>query len=1249
MPADAPKTDAPPLIVISYSKEEEKWKDQLVSLFPTDVDFRLMFNRVEEFPERLDEETRSALPDAKVVVLLLSPTYLSNSWITNQGELLLSLEREHGVRTLPLLVRYCSWEEIPYFQMRREPLMFDQKPIAEGTPEEQTLTLQLIATRILRLVGLAEPEQPKSDTAPPISSELSDGWPPKELERFKWTEEVDRGLANAQLLARSTAAEEPISPTCLLFGLTEVDRESSSDDSSASAFLWRELTIPGVEQYQRVFRATFPLFSERRSTVPNPLVSQGTVKVFELAQTYSIRTIRRESPPGTNIPGPLGDGTIHSRHLVAALLRIWPEESWLGGTTELLSAINLPDLRERFYAEVITVFPYDDAPEWRNILAYKFEPDLDRAPAADPPKRADEVKTERKSETEPQTESDSEQKRLLAGFATDYWSGRDLLNIEDDVNAFASLVSAWSVEPPLSIGLFGDWGSGKSHFMRAMRQQVERLSRKARNSLKKQNEIGYYKNIVQIEFNAWHYIEGNLWASLVDHIFANLRVTEKEKLSLVEARRDDLMTKLGVKKEIESRLKSKIEEKKTQLKTRQKEAANVAKQAEQKKATASQALAGFRDEAKQQLDQLQLPIAFSKEDQALLGRLGIKPSSLQTAGDVRTQYQQVTGGWKRLMAQWSVFRKDPRRWGLAGLSVLSLGTGYLLTKVTAFDAVPAWLASIVAFLLTGYLAIKPALDQYRIGVKTLEQKDRAVELGRQRRIAELQGEVSALTKTVMDAESQALSLENEIADLDSQIKTTTTSKILAEFIEDRAAASDYRRHLGLLALIRRDFEKLRDLFDQQRREEKEGQEIPDKKRINRIVLYIDDLDRCPPQRVVEVLQAIHLLLAFPIFVVVVGVDARWVTRSLQESYEWLRLEDDEGKKNEEKDQDEERSTEGATPHDYLEKIFQIPFWLRPMEEVQCKSFIEGLTEQIRYRPPDYVTPDANGDKKAGVDVEFKGDVTQAGSTTGNGERPQDDVGVTTKVSEGSDLPVGEVQTTVALGDTISHSSVVTDEEKPDGPPRDSNASLSSEEQVEEQETPTDDQTEQESEEEMSIDLAPVSLTLGDAEIEYMTSLAKLIGRSPRAVKRFLNCYRLIKVSLPTEELKTFVEDGASYKFKAVMILLGIITGAPTVSLYVVEEIENWKPEKTNATIKDFLAKLEENADLVRQPDWIRLKTFLADLKDADESAEMLSALIATTPRVSRYSFRIARAEATGPRRAKVGAAAKPKAQPSTSR
>jgi len=45
--------------------------------------------------------------------------------------------------------------------------------------------------------------------------------------------------------------------------------------------------------------------------------------------------------------------------------------------------------------------------------------------------------------------------------------------------------------------------------------------------------------------------------------------------------------------------------------------------------------------------------------------------------------------------------------------------------------------------------------------------------------------------------------------------------------------------------------------------------------LQRIVLYVDDLDRCPPTKVVDVLRATHLLLALPLFVVIVAVDPRW--------------------------------------------------------------------------------------------------------------------------------------------------------------------------------------------------------------------------------------------------------------------------------------------------------------------------------------------------------------------------------------
>ena len=1278
MPADQPQAPRP-LIVISYSKEEEKWKDQLVSLFPTDVDFRLMLNRVEEFPGRLDEETAATLPDAKVVVLLLSPTYLSNSWITgDRGDLLRSLESERGVRTLPVLVRYCSWEEIPYFRNQNEPLMIDVKPIAEGTPEEQNSTLQRIAKRVLRLAGLAESKR-KAGVARRSTSESSGGWPPKELQNFTWTEEVDESLRFARLMAGSTAEKGPISPACLLFGLTQAGELYSSETLSAAGFLLRELTVGNLERYRRAFRETFPRWN--RPALPKPIALQSTVRIFELAQAYSRATIKLASPAGTTIPGPLSDGTIHSRHLVAAMLTVWPEEAWPEQMRELIAGIDVVVIRKRFFDFIVQSFPGDDSQEWQQILIITLvetSTDTSDATAQDQPdftaedfvlQEDLEVRGPLKLVDKVQAESDL--RPVLAGFATDYWTGKDLLDIEDDVNALASLVSAWSVEPPLSIGLFGDWGSGKSHFMRQMRRRVERLSRKARKSTeKKQNEIGYYKNIVQIEFNAWHYIEGNLWASLVDHIFANLRVTEKEERSLVEARRDELMNKIGVKEEIESKIKSKIQEQKNQLQAKKQEATNLATKVEEKKDVAASQLAGFRSEADKQLNELRIPVSLTERDKVLLKRLGIKPEEWSTVADFRRHYDEVKGFGNRIRAQLKLFRTDRkvrRRFFLAaGLTLIPL-VAALMPSLSRTITLPARVLTIVGFVGAFLTAALPIWKQFREALNALEEHDAAVERERQKRIGELQAEVTALTQQMNNAKTEAAEIRREIEDLDQQIKTTTTDKILAEFIEDRAAAEDYRRHLGLLALIRRDFEKLRDLFDQQRKEEKEGKETHDDNRINRIVLYIDDLDRCPPQRVVEVLQAIHLLLAFPIFVVVVGVDARWVTRSLQESYEWLRLEDDEGKKKEDKDDDEERNAEGATPHDYLEKIFQIPFWLRPMEEGVCKTFIQGLTEQIRYRAPEKVDQESNGDKKSDAHIDQVPLKPVADSASGNGSAKVD--AAADKASGIDSSPADDLKKRdeASATDAASQRDLITGDQTPmDVAPgeRKTGESVQDKEQTK---TPSDaelkdtgdggdkagkkgeDHDDDESDDDL--DLAPVGLTLSDHEIDYMASLAKLVGRSPRAVKRFLNCYRLIKVSLPPAELKTFVEEGQSYKYKAVMILLGIITGAPTVSLYVVEELENWKSEDKTSMIADFSKKLDQNADLARQPDWSRLKTFLDSLTGKDESAEMFTALRDITARVSRYSFRIARAEAAGPKRpaaVSVGRKTKTKRQPAAS-
>jgi hypothetical protein len=96
--------------------------------------------------------------------------------------------------------------------------------------------------------------------------------------------------------------------------------------------------------------------------------------------------------------------------------------------------------------------------------------------------------------------------------------------------------------------------------------------------------------------------------------------------------------------------------------------------------------------------------------------------------------------------------------------------------------------------------------------------------------------------------------------------------------------------------------------------------------LDRVVIVIDDLDRCPPEKVVSVLEAVHLLFDFEMFVVVLAVDTRWLEQSLKIRYRKLL-----GK--------------GATasPADYLEKIIQIPLHLVPLDRSRVISMLHGLT------------------------------------------------------------------------------------------------------------------------------------------------------------------------------------------------------------------------------------------------------------------------------------------------------------------
>lgn len=235
-------------------------------------------------------------------------------------------------------------------------------------------------------------------------------------------------------------------------------------------------------------------------------------------------------------------------------------------------------------------------------------------------------------------------------------------------------------------------------------------------------------------------------------------------------------------------------------------------------------------------------------------------------------------------------------------------------------------------------------------------------------------------KTAAEATAKAaFDIANERASLAADDYHSGTGRArLLSFVRQRVEGGEYSRQLSFIATVRRDFESLSKLMadaddpaaelEVEARAKEHAQRIEaivasagdlltdgevsqlkashiakagDGRPFHRIVLYIDDLDRCPPAKVMEVLQAIHLLLAFPLFVVFVAVDVRWLVNSLKAGYpELIDLSDASGR---------------ASPSDYLEKIFQIPYWVRPVTDGGVASLLDDRLQALLPLPTSTVT------------------------------------------------------------------------------------------------------------------------------------------------------------------------------------------------------------------------------------------------------------------------------------------------------
>ena len=101
----------------------------------------------------------------------------------------------------------------------------------------------------------------------------------------------------------------------------------------------------------------------------------------------------------------------------------------------------------------------------------------------------------------------------------------------------------------------------------------------------------------------------------------------------------------------------------------------------------------------------------------------------------------------------------------------------------------------------------------------------------------------------------------------------------------------------------------------------------------RLAVFVDDLDRCLPEKAIEVLEAIKLFVDAPGCVFLLGLDQKVIERGVELRY---------------KDFNKAREGQDAFPiagAHYLEKIIQLPFQIPPVEQADMGDFVQGLASE----------------------------------------------------------------------------------------------------------------------------------------------------------------------------------------------------------------------------------------------------------------------------------------------------------------
>lgn len=481
------------------------------------------------------------------------------------------------------------------------------------------------------------------------------------------------------------------------------------------------------------------------------------------------------------------------------------------------------------------------------------------------------------------------------------------------------------------------------------------------------------------------------------------------------------------------------------------------------------------------------------------------------------------------------------------------------------QAFPTWL-QIGSATLISLLPIIKALTTYMGSV----QKEQA----------RIQGEKETLIQQSQDSvtsEAQAVAqLRLKVEEERLQLGPNAQYPSLLDFVNARISGDDYGKHLGLMQQIKQDLAALSSRLTLNKSNEKEIQQLFPRGPA-RVFLYIDDLDRCPPDRVVEVLEAVQLLLNTKLFVVILAIDDRYIARALEQVYAGVLKR--RGK---------------PSGIDYLEKIIQIPYRMRPISPETVEKYFRS---QLTIKEPNLEAEDQS--RKTGKTYPAVPDPTTKPSSPSNSElgqpKRQSIPDTANPESEQLQSVIDEVgHPSSAKGETSASSAKSPEERLPSPQSSEPYAKAAVNPSIEKTEPPKASDKEQKS----NPSPAKVNETLSDEsptpeEVTYISTIAtvdafdeeeltllvdccKYVDITPRTGKRLINIYKILQIIWKTRHKEKKHPLPSNQKKRVVMSFLALSGRYPDFMRSLFDEIDMLLEQETFASNN---GKMPENPSI----------------------------------------------------------------------